>query len=281
MDDKKITLRELLNLTEEEIDNSKIALCSYSYDLNKNIYDIWFESNQKDISYAYYNSDKQKNYKVGQTVFAFVQFPENNKHWVLVSVGKILESSSESRLCKFEPLKKYDGMIGRLRINLATGKRFGFVYNLSTYIDKAEVIAIDDKNKEIVKFKGFNEVTLSYKDVETILNNPSCDYYKILEHIKGIYCLTDTFTGKLYIGSATGKDGIAGRWKDYIITQDGGNKELISLKEKECGDYFKKNIKFVLIEFFDISISDEYIKQRERYWKKAFETVKNGYNDNY
>ena len=135
--------------------------------------------------------------------------------------------------------------------------------------------------KEIVKFKGFNEVTLSYKDVETILNNPSCDYYKILEHIKGIYCLTDTFTGKLYIGSATGKDGIAGRWKDYIITQDGGNKELISLKEKECGDYFKKNIKFVLIEFFDISISDEYIKQRERYWKKAFETVKNGYNDNY
>ncbi len=37
-------------------------------------------------------------------------------------------------------------------------------------------------------------------------------YYEALKKITGVYCLTDTHTGKLYIGSATGEGGVAQRW---------------------------------------------------------------------
>ena len=37
-------------------------------------------------------------------------------------------------------------------------------------------------------------------------------YYEALKKITGVYCLTDTHTGKLHIGSATGGEGVAQRW---------------------------------------------------------------------
>ena len=58
-------------------------------------------------------------------------------------------------------------------------------------------------------------------------------YYEALSKVSGVYCLTDTNTGRLYIGSATGIEGVRQRWGDYFSSKDGGNKKLIDLKNKE------------------------------------------------
>lgn len=255
MNDGELSLRNLLNLSAEEIKNSKICLSAYNYKENKYFYDIWQESNKKFVDFSYYNSKKRKNFISGQIVFGFVQIPKNNKKWVLITVGKILKSCENDQICDYEKIEKYNGMLGRLYIELAPGHRFGFVYNLNRYIDQAKVISIDDKNKDIVKFKGFNNVNLTYKELCLVLSNENSDYYKILNNIKEVYCLTDLNTGKLYIGSASGNEGIAKRWKDYIISDDGGNKELISLKRKDNGNYIKNNFTFTLLEFFDMNVS--------------------------
>lgn len=280
MNDGELSLRNLLNLSAEEIKNSKICLSAYNYKENKYFYDIWQESNKKFVDFSYYNSKKRKNFISGQIVFGFVQIPKNNKKWVLITVGKILKSCENDQICDYEKIEKYNGMLGRLYIELAPGHRFGFVYNLNRYIDQAKVISIDDKNKDIVKFKGFNNVNLTYKELCLVLSNENSDYYKILNNIKGVYCLTDLNTGKLYIGSASGNEGIAKRWKDYIISDDGGNKELISLKRKDNGNYIKNNFTFTLLEFFDMNVSRNYILNREKYWKRVFDTIKHGYNNN-
>ena len=41
--------------------------------------------------------------------------------------------------------------------------------------------------------------------------------------------LFDRSTGKKYIGSAYGENGIWKRWSDYIYSNNGGNKEMLQL----------------------------------------------------
>ena len=57
-------------------------------------------------------------------------------------------------------------------------------------------------------------------------------YYEALKKITGVYCLTDTHTGKLYIGSATGEEGVAQRWGNYLDSKHGGNKKLICMNKR-------------------------------------------------
>ena len=38
-----------------------------------------------------------------------------------------------------------------------------------------------------------------------------------LENIKGIYLVTDTHTGRRYVGSAYGDMGIWSRWRQYAV----------------------------------------------------------------
>ena len=56
--------------------------------------------------------------------------------------------------------------------------------------------------------------------------------------------------------------------------------ELIKLKSKNNGNYIKNNFRYTLLEFFDMNVSKSYVLSRERYWKKVFDSVKHGYNDN-
>ena len=78
-------------------------------------------------------------------------------------------------------------------------------------------------------------------------------YYEALKKISGVYCLTDTHTGKLYIVSASGEEGVAQRWGNYLDSKHGGNKQLIELYEKKGPKYFEENFTFALIEYFGIS----------------------------
>ena len=56
-----------------------------------------------------------------------------------------------------------------------------------------------------------------------------------------MYLITDTKTGKLYVGSATSQYGmLLQRWKSYIDNGTGGNKALEELKAKKGFDYIKK-----------------------------------------
>ena len=105
-------------------------------------------------------------------------------------------------------------------------------------------------------------------------------YYEALKKITGVYCLTDTHTGKLYIGSATGEEGVAQRWGNYLDSKHGGNKKLIALYEQKGSVYFETYFTYTLLEYFGLSYDPIKILEREQYWKKCLDTTRNGYNDN-
>jgi len=133
-------------------------------------------------------------------------------------------------------------------------------------------------------FPGYNNVLLTHKELQRIIRMEAPEWKTLLSNVKGVYCITDRATGKLYIGSASGDDeGIWQRWSNYADVNNltGGNKIFEELKNNYGSDYIINNFTYSILEIFDMKTSREYILSRERYWKRVFKSVKFGMNDNY
>lgn len=129
-------------------------------------------------------------------------------------------------------------------------------------------------------FTGYENVSLSHKELRSVIND---NYWKDqLSKVKGVYCVTDTSTGKLYIGSASSsKEGIWHRWKYYADAKDltGGNKEFEEIKKKNP-DAILTHFKYTILEIFDMKADAYKIRDRESYWKRALDTRNHGMNGN-
>ena len=282
-----IKLNDLLRFSQEQVSHAKISLNISHGKGGKRYFDMWKEDErepaEKDVWYAYPSHfGKQRCFHEGDLCVGFLQMERNNE-WLLVAVGKVL-SVPLSGPCAYEPLHEYDAFLGRVIVRLAKGNTMGrFVFNLSKFLDECEIIKVCEKAYEDDTAFSLDCISLGFAELKATLEgykNPSLR--KILENIKGVYCLTDTKTGKLYIGSATGDSrGVAQRWGNYAADYSGGNKEFLKLLEEKGETYFKENFTFTVIEYFGMRFDDGKILQREAYWKKALDTVRHGYNDNY
>ena len=142
-----------------------------------------------------------------------------------MTVGKITEVPDHAT-CKFDPMYEYDGLIGRLLIKLHKGNTYSrYVFNLSRFIEEAKVIEILPDEYQAITFRGYDNVFLTYPRLQLVMTSEKFkDYKSALKSVKGVYVLTDTKTGKLYIGSAYGEYGLAQRWDCYL------NKKLAEIK---------------------------------------------------
>lgn len=131
-------------------------------------------------------------------------------------------------------------------------------------------------------FPGYSKVLLSHKDLQTIIKLDAPEWKNALSSVKGVYCITDRSTGQRYIGSATGDiAGIWQRWSSYadVTNLTGGNKAFEELKNNGA-DYIVENFSYSILEIFDMRTKREDIIQRESYWKRVFQTIKYGMNNN-
>lgn len=110
------------------------------------------------------------------------------------------------------------------------------------------------------------------------------DWYWALDNVKGVYCITDTATVKLYVGSASGdskKDagadlGIWQRWRAYANPEDptGGNKEFKAIMAEHGAGYIIENFTYSILEVCDTKMTTAEVCERERvigktYWDRA------------
>lgn len=237
------------------------------------------ESGITDCSYwGWYGN--QKNFHVNNIVFSFIQMDRNDE-WLLISVAKILDVPKDIR-ANIEILDRYKPLFGRLIIRLKKGNTFSrYVFNLSKFLEEAIIKEVLPCIYSGDTFNGYDNVNIKYDKLASVFAGKIMPtYLEALQKITGIYCLTDHKNGKLYIGSATGGDGVAQRWGSYLKTSHGGNKKLIELLEQKGKEYFEENFTFTLIEYFRLSYDSTKIIDREQYWKRCFGAIKNGYNDN-
>lgn len=96
---------------------------------------------------------------------------------------------------------------------------------------------------------------------------------------KGIYLISDINTGKLYVGSAYGENGIWGRWTDYVKSNGhGNNKTLKELIETE-NDY-AKNFTFSILMLLPKTITPNEAIKKETLYKNKLGTNSFGLNNN-
>lgn len=278
-----ILLNEVLHLTEEEISNSKIELNMTVGKKGGPFIDQWLNHSESeklsgltDCSYWGWYQGK-RNFYPGQYVFSFCKLDQDE--WLFISAGKVTDIPANGR-ATVEIIEKYKPFFGRLITKYHKGNTYSrYVFKLSKIINQITVKQILPGIYEGEDFRGYDNVNIPFRLLKNIFDGKIMPtYYNALKKITGIYCLTDTKTGKLYIGSASGNGGVAQRWGNYLDSSHGNNKKLIELYNDKGADYFADNFYFTLIEYFGLSCDPNTIIQREEYWKKCLQTVKFGYN---
>ena len=136
-----------------------------------------------------------------------------------------------------------------------------------------EVVELKSK-KSIGEFESFSLVDLKFQDLKKLIYSPDTNltWVKALSSVNGVYLIKDNFSGKLYVGSAYGEQGIYGRWSVYARNGHGGNEELMNLDPT----YFQ----FSILEIVSATATAEEVIDCENRWKEKLGTRKFGLNKN-
>ena len=107
------------------------------------------------------------------------------------------------------------------------------------------------------RFTDYFDLILDFKELQEIVIEQYQDWKTVLSAIKGVYLITDKNTGRLYIGSAYGEDGIWGRWKEYVATNGhGGNKSLKELLDEDW-EYACKYFQFSILMLLPKTVTSD------------------------
>ncbi|WP_293392287.1 GIY-YIG nuclease family protein, partial [Phascolarctobacterium sp.] len=205
--------------------------------------------------------------------------------WLLTTVKritKILPNVKNGIGYEAEEIEQYQKYYGRVIVKYHNTNRTP-VRLYEKIKNKLEVVEILNSQYMGDEFPGYDNIRLSYDELSNVINRHAGGWFGALNNQKAVYLITDTSNGKLYVGSATAKNGMLwSRWSDYIANGHGGNKELVAIVNDTAKgfEYIKNNFQYTVLENFNSKVDDSYILSREAWWKKVFCSRKFGYNSN-
>ncbi len=147
------------------------------------------------------------------------------------------------------------------------------------YIDDLRVSELLPQRMSIGDFPGYSNVCLPYSRLRLVVNQQVDSWRSALSSVSGIYLISDLRTGLQYVGSASGDEGVWGRWCSYANSGHGGNKELRRLLAETDNEY-AENFQFSLLEICDPIMTKDQILARESHWKDCLLSRQFGYNEN-
>ena len=285
-----IKLNDLLKI--QDLSNVKIRL-NLSND-SYNAIDNYYNDKEGLLIGNFYNTGNKKWFREGEIVIGLARI--SGDKWLLFDISRITKDHNRqgfpnAGLYDFydhEPLKEYENLFGRTIVKFHKNGQY-VIIKAENAVDRFEVAEILPENlDQIDSFPGYKNVSVSYSELKNKLGK-SKEWQTALKCRKGVYVISDHQTGKLYVGSAYGKNGIYGRWETYIKSgfdkneQENGkypNKGLQELVKDKGISYIQKNFHYAILETFTDDVADEYIIQRESYWKKVLLSREFGYNAN-
>lgn len=241
--------------------------------------DRWMEMN------CWKSKQANNNYSDAEYVLSFAQYyPYGSNYYMfggLYKIEKIIPEVYDQIGYKLTLQNEFKEYIKRLIIKLdrPVGRD---IYNKpfeSVQRDFNPEVYEITPSARLSDFNGFNNVLLLHKDLQIIAKYEAPEWKNALENVKGIYAITDISNGKIYIGSATGKNGIWLRWCSYAKGLTGDNKDFKNIVKEKGEDYIKNNFTYAILEIFDMKTKDDYIIRREHHWMKVFQTKKFGMNN--
>ncbi len=118
-------------------------------------------------------------------------------------------------------------------------------------------------------FPGHLEFVLRHDELVTIVDAPRAnrDWHLSLGAVAGVYLIVDASDGKQYVGSATGDEGILGRWRGYARTGHGGNVLLKRLLDEKGPDH-ARNFRYTILATLPRGLSRMKALEQECLYKR-------------
>lgn len=212
-------------------------------------------------------------------IFSLIEFYPKANTWLFGGVFKVKEKHADHYvLDELEEYRKYEGRV-LISFYRYQGLR-GRAYYLENFYDNFLITEIFPKPYDGEVFPGYQNINHDFNSLETIFKNEKTDWKTALVNIKGVYLIVDKSNGKKYVGSAYGEAGIWSRWSCYIGTGHGWNDQLTKLIDSKGLPYARTNFKFSILEIMLMNTSDDYVLDRESYWKNVLLSREYGYNSN-
>lgn len=132
---------------------------------------------------------------------------------------------------------------------------------------------------DALAFPGFDGVLVTNQELRELVVHPRYERWRVaLASVQGIYLIADRRSGQLYVGQASGRDGILGRWRDYALNGHGGNRDLITLLD---GDSVRAvDLQYSILRVFGLGTAPEEIYLAEEHYKRALLSRDFGLNGN-
>jgi len=163
---------------------------------------------------------------------------------------------------ELKPLEGFEDYKDRLIIDWGSA-----TLSWHQYLSEKEVIEILPKGY-VKEFPGFLDFILSYYELKKLISNPEAnrEWHRMLSSVGGIYLIVDKLTGKQYVGSAYGEDGIWGRWANYAKSGHGGNellKKLLENNQEYCDNFL-----YSILQTLPKHLTKNEIIQKESFFKE-------------
>ena len=142
------------------------------------------------------------------------------------------------------------------------------------------VLEITAPGRQLPPFRDYLEFAVTYDELVELYRNEEVhrEWRSRLSAVAGVYLILAETKGELYVGSATGVEGIWGRWRQYAKTGHADN-ELLKALIASDGDYPKK-FRFSILQILPKSISREDVVGREALFKQKLGSRAHGLNRN-
>lgn len=234
------------------------------------------------VNALFWRAEKRRFFKVGEIAMSLVQLSRNT--WLLSTIKEVTRELGVTHGINYEgtEIEKYEQFYGRVIIKYHKGEQ-AQVRRLSSIINELEVLQVLMNIFDGVEFPGYDKVRLTFNQLATIVDRQQRDWVNALENQKAVYLITDTNpeSGKQYVGSATGENGmLLKRWSDYVSNGHGGNKLLKAVVDEHGKEYVEQYFQYSILENYNARVDKDIVLKRESWWKETLGSRAFGLNAN-
>ena len=275
---KQLYLNDLLNLSQDELNRAKIRFNQYNGEIEP-MEAYLRNSDNVNTTWLFWRS-KRRYFNVGEIAICLLKLSQNS--WLLSTIKEVTQELGVIDGVNYEgeELSKYLSYYGRVVIKYQK-KHQTQVVHAKNVIDDLEVEQILPSVFDGIDFPGYDRVRLSYEQLSTIVCRHKHDWVSALKNQKAVYLITDNKTGKQYVGSAYGENGmLLQRWTNYINNGHGGNILLKEIVDEFGLDYVTENFQYAILENYNARIDKHIILERESWWKETLGSKAFGLNAN-
>ena len=275
---KPLLLNDLLHLNLTDLEKSKVKFNQYNGEIEP--MEVYLR-NPEDVNNVWlFWRSKRRYFNVGEIAICLFQLSWNT--WLLSTIKEVTRELGVLEGVNYEgsELDIYKPFFGRVVVKYRKTHQTQVVY-AKNVIEELEVEQILPSIFDGIDFPGYDKVRLSYEQLSTIVNRHKMDWIAALENQKAVYLITDKGSGKQYVGSAYGENGmLLQRWTNYVINGHGGNKLLSEIVTDLGFEYIKQNFQYSILENYNARVEKHVILKRESWWKETLGSRAFGLNAN-